>query len=372
MNLTTIPLQDGFQTTLTQEWDWQVGAMFVAEAPDFTFPAWETTYIVVNPTTTPQLAEIDSYDAVNNTLNVSNVTNLELGNGVVSTSRTHPVQSTVIISDNFNFWKDIKEAINSKISDDWTGLADGFDLSTPTSGVRIRDDAWNLRFTDNFNAEIDLTTIAAAAWADRKVAISAADATPDELDAKLLAWAWLSKTTNNPWGNENLQFDTDLTDATVFTTTQWNADKALKTDWSWNIDSSFQSTESVAGIVIKASDAEVVTGTENTKYVTAKQLHDNYSSATWHISNESQTLAWSGNLTFTIPANTEVILISPTNRQYAWMYTLTITGLTTCSIPSFLWSGNDVTATIVGSTVVIWGNSTSTTRSFTLSYYRNL
>lgn len=118
MDLTTIPLEDWFQTTLWQEWNGQAGTMFVNSVPNFTFPVWETTYVIVNPTTTPQLAEIDSYNPVNNSVNVVNVTGLELWNGVPSVEINHATQSPVIISDNFEFWKKIKSSINSKINKD--------------------------------------------------------------------------------------------------------------------------------------------------------------------------------------------------------------------------------------------------------------
>ncbi len=114
-NLNKIPLEDGFETSLSQEWDGQVGSVKVNTTPNFTFPAGVTTYIVVNPTKANiQIAEIDWYDAGLGTINVTNIT-LEKGASVPSTAQLHSVNSKVIISDNYQFWKDIRDAINSKM-----------------------------------------------------------------------------------------------------------------------------------------------------------------------------------------------------------------------------------------------------------------
>jgi len=119
-NLTSIPLEDWFETSLSQSYDWQLWTVNVNKVPNFTFPVWETTFIVINPKNDNiQIAEIDSYDAVLKTLNVSNIT-LEKWAWVNSTAQDHPVNSTLIISNNYQFWKNIKDAINSKIdADDW-------------------------------------------------------------------------------------------------------------------------------------------------------------------------------------------------------------------------------------------------------------
>jgi len=114
-NLTRIPLIDNYRTNLSQEWNWATGTVYVATTPTFTFPSWITTYIVVNPwKTNMQIAEINSYNSTNKTLNVSNIT-LEKWASVNSTAQTHTVWSEVIISDNYQFWLDILTAINSKI-----------------------------------------------------------------------------------------------------------------------------------------------------------------------------------------------------------------------------------------------------------------
>ncbi len=115
-NLENIPLIDWFETTLAQAWDWLVGTMYVNDIPSFTFPSGVTTYVVVNPgKSTMQVAEINAKSS--GQLTVSNVA-IEKGAGVNYTSVLHSAGSKVIISDNYEFWKDIRTAVNSKLDQD--------------------------------------------------------------------------------------------------------------------------------------------------------------------------------------------------------------------------------------------------------------
>lgn len=115
-NLENIPLIDWFETTLAQAWDWLVGTMYVNDIPSFTFPSGVTTYVVVNPgKSTMQVAEINAKSS--GQLTVSNVA-IEKGAGVNYTSILHSAGSKVIISDNYEFWKDIRTAVNSKLDQD--------------------------------------------------------------------------------------------------------------------------------------------------------------------------------------------------------------------------------------------------------------
>lgn len=71
------------------------------------------TYAVVNPgKSIQQVVEIDSMGV--GTLNVSSVT-VEKGAGVNYTAQTHSANNKVIISDNYQFRKDIRTAVNTKL-----------------------------------------------------------------------------------------------------------------------------------------------------------------------------------------------------------------------------------------------------------------
>lgn len=117
-NITAYPLQDWFETTLAQSWNGAVGTVYLNTAPSFTFPSGVKTYIVVNPwKTNMQVGEIDSLNVWLKTVNVSSIS---VGSwaGTTYTQESHSVWSTVIISDNYQFWKNIIDAVNTKI--DWT------------------------------------------------------------------------------------------------------------------------------------------------------------------------------------------------------------------------------------------------------------
>ena len=113
-NLTWIPAQDDFETTLAASWNGWVGSMLVFNIPEWTLPAWEHTFVVVEPwTDNMQVAEISGWTESPKALTVSDVW-IEKANGVMYTAKMHPANSIVRISNNYTFWKEIKEAVNSK------------------------------------------------------------------------------------------------------------------------------------------------------------------------------------------------------------------------------------------------------------------
>lgn len=112
-DLNKIPLIDFFETTLAQQYTGWLGAVYLNEVPNFTFPSGVTCYMVINPgRSNMQVVEIDSIWSW--TVNVSNI-NVKKGAGVNYTATTHGAQSKVIISDNYQYWDDIRTAINSKL-----------------------------------------------------------------------------------------------------------------------------------------------------------------------------------------------------------------------------------------------------------------
>jgi len=269
MNLTKIPQQDGFETKLSQEWDGNIWTVFLQTPPGFTMPVGETCYVVVQPTwANPKIAEFDSIDTWNNTINVTNVTLSTWAWIANPTWVTYPSNTEVIISDNYQFWKDISDVIASKLNSDGSNTTTTFDLEVAWSSFRIRLDAWDMKFTDDNNVEISLSTIAAAAWADRKTAISNADTTPWQLDDKIVAWNWLNKVIGTPAWDETLDLSLDI----------------IETNWlviTWDQLDIVNWDESNFGTSKKASDAENITWTENTKFITSKQL-----STTWVLASD--------------------------------------------------------------------------------------
>lgn len=184
MELKTIPLLDNFETTLSQEWDWQIWKMKVDDLPNIPLDAsgkfaWGfTTYVVVNPDKqNSQIAEIDGYNSQEKTLNVINV-NLEKWLNLNYNPSFASQKSIVRISNNFAFWKKIAEVVNSK--QDYGIWAITGDYFLNVSG--------SLKFKDGQNSEITLSDIAWKIGQNNKVSI---DWTDSSNFLKNKIWKWL-------------------------------------------------------------------------------------------------------------------------------------------------------------------------------------
>lgn len=113
-NLKWIPAQDDFETTLSATYNGGVWSMWVFHVPDSTLPMWEYTYAVIEPwTQNMQVVKISGWTSSPKALIVSDVA-IEKAEWVNYTAKSHPANSIVRISNNYQFWKDIKTAINSK------------------------------------------------------------------------------------------------------------------------------------------------------------------------------------------------------------------------------------------------------------------
>lgn len=168
-NLTRYPLQDNFETSLSQSWDGNVGSMHVNSVPDFTFPDGVLTYVVVNPKqSNMQVALIDGYNAEDQTLNVVSVV-VHSGAGVLYTPTGHQNGSIIRISDSYQFWEDIATAVNTKLDNDGGNVTTG-DFTLDVSGGI-------LTFADSDNAAVTLSDLTSGAGTDHKVLNTVADTT---------------------------------------------------------------------------------------------------------------------------------------------------------------------------------------------------
>lgn len=128
-NLNTLPLIDDYETTLSKERTGWVWTIFVKSVPWFTFPSWVTTYVVVDPgKSNMQLAVIDSYNVTNKTLNCTSIT-LKKWASLSYTQSTHSIWSIVRISNNYQFWEDLRSAVNTKLDDNWGNGIDYVDTT---------------------------------------------------------------------------------------------------------------------------------------------------------------------------------------------------------------------------------------------------
>lgn len=164
-DITTYPLEDWFETELSQARDWAVWTIYVNATPSFTFPAGVTTYIIVDPgKSTMQLAEIDDYDPDLKTIDVSSIS-VNKWAGVAYTQQSHQIGAKVRISHNYQFWKDIVDAVNTKVNTNDDDIAQG-----KFADATARDAYFTAPVNGNsayLTSEGKWTDYVAWAWADR-------------------------------------------------------------------------------------------------------------------------------------------------------------------------------------------------------------
>ena len=157
-NLKWIPAQDDFETTLSATYNGGVWSMWVFHVPDSTLPMWEYTYAVIEPwTQNMQVVKISGWTNNPKTLIVSDVA-VEKAEWVNYIAKSHPANSIVRISNSYQFWKDIKTAINSKAdpsiiwdySFSWNEISVAGDVAqlTPNGADVTISTNWNMKFQD--------------------------------------------------------------------------------------------------------------------------------------------------------------------------------------------------------------------------------
>lgn len=145
-NIENIPLQDNYDTTLTNRLEKLATAVTieVKDTPSYT-PTNTKTKAIINPgKSNAELVIITDYDATNRTITIETDGRAQpLYKGDTGTIQEHVSGSQLIISDNYAFWNEIAESNNSKA--DQLGLpndvyADAIArdaaLPTPSNGMQ--------------------------------------------------------------------------------------------------------------------------------------------------------------------------------------------------------------------------------------------
>lgn len=309
-DVSTYPLEDWFETTLAQEWDGATGTVYVNSTPDFTFPSGVTTYIVVNPgKSTMQLAEVDSYDSAANTFNITNVT-LNKGAGSSYSQETHAVGSVVRISDNFEFWSELVTAINTKVDGNvrWfpayaDDTARDAAITTPVNGMMIYNTADGVlqQYISGGWADVD-------AWSTPNASETVAGKVEIATDAEITSWSWtwvtwavLSVTPTQLKKSISLKNSISSTDETdeFVVNDGWEDKRITKA----NLRDDLAASTTVKGTVEMCTDAEAAAGTDETRYINAKQLADNAGGVTVDVVNFTRSLSaasWTVNISHSL------------------------------------------------------------------------
>ena len=281
-NLETLPLEDWFETSLSQSWDGATWTLNVNATPNFTFPSGVTTYIVVNPTNSNiQIAEINAYSSWAKTLTVNNIT-LEKWASVNSTAQSHAVNSKVIISDNYQFWNDIRTAINSKVNaDDGLGViyadatARDAAITSPTNWMQVYVTALGL-FTDYISGAWTNRATWSTVNATETVAGKIELPTDAQVTAKTALWeTWATICPTNAQIGKSVGLK--VVDASIAETDHIVFDKA----WTDNkmlisvLREQLASDETVKGFSERATDAEAAAFVDTTRFINSFQLGAN-------------------------------------------------------------------------------------------------
>lgn len=210
-NLSTLPINDDFETTLSSSWNGAVGTVSVNDTPTGSMPASTYSYIVVNPwLSNMQVAKIDGWVS-DTSFNVTDI-DIPYWPGGNYTAKTHAANSVVRFSNNYAFWKDIQTAIATK--------ADQSDIDVLLGNFTFTDSeieaTGSMTFSDGETSPVTLKTLATGAPADQYVAVSENDTTVWHLDDKFGSWAWLTETITNPAWNEVLTVSIDTSDTDIF------------------------------------------------------------------------------------------------------------------------------------------------------------
>ena len=205
-DLLAVQQQDNYSTRLASKYTAGGASMVMQRAPSFAYSV--SFYITVEPgTDNARSYKISGISST--TLTVSGSAPVASYEGETPTAIDHPAGSKVIISNNYKFYDDIRDAINSKL-DETGGTVASFDLQITGSDFRIRKDGNDMKLTDDNQSEVSLSTLAAAAGTDEKTRVSNNDTTSGYLNGKLTGGDGITLTEANDGGNETLDIDVDL------------------------------------------------------------------------------------------------------------------------------------------------------------------
>ena len=293
--LTNIPLQDNYKSTLSQAWDGNVWTIYVNTVPSFTFPSWVKTYICVDPwKANMQVARISAYDATLKTITVDNIT-LDKGNGVAYTAQTHTVGSVIEISDNYQFREDILTAMNTKVNTNSSDTDIGkFANAAARDAYFTSPVNWNSAY---LTTEGKWTDYVGGAWVDR-----ATGSTPN---ASTTVAGKVEKATS---GEVTAGTSTWWTGAELFV---WPAELKTVTDW---LTTSINTKPSIA------TNATASTGSNTTNAVNPLQLKRYFwpepSAGTTYTAASASGTLWSTSWTTYLQARIWTI-------WRTWTYTVT-------------------------------------------------
>lgn len=139
MTLLTYPMQDNFETKLSQARNGATGTVYVQTAPSFTMPASSFTVVTVDPWTDKEQAFImDSFNTSAKTLNCYSIS-VDKWPSLAYTQQSHSVGAKVIISNNYRNWKKVKDELDWKA---WLADTNTWSGTQTFSGAVVNTLSW--------------------------------------------------------------------------------------------------------------------------------------------------------------------------------------------------------------------------------------
>ena len=258
-NLNGIPSADYFETRLANLWSGINGVVHVEAVPAWSLPAGEYSYIVVNPwESNMQVAKVDWWDSDALTFNVIDAWNTSAGIWDLYEVKPHPAWSKVRFSNNYAFWKDIQEAVNSKADDSsisavWKSNDYGdLDNKPAISTVWLSND---------YNDLDNLPTPVSIDWADKILNLSWSNVLSATVSASYNSW-----TKKITLYGKNSEVLSEI-DCTAFIKDGMIQDVKIVTDPAWYapwkyLEFDFNTDSGTEDIYIALSDLAVYTAWE--------------------------------------------------------------------------------------------------------------
>ena len=178
----------------------------VKKPVSFTLTGGDKQYAVLEPNTVNEEGVLISAVAEGGQDLTIEERGLPTYQGGPASTRSHGGGSTIIITDNWQTFEDIKDSINSKYNKTGgilTGPVQFDDVNVEID--RVGDD---MVFKDVNQSPVTLSELAAAAGTDEKSKVSANDTTSGYLNGKLVSGTGIVLTENNDGGNETLTIST--------------------------------------------------------------------------------------------------------------------------------------------------------------------
>ena len=312
-NTTLAPLENAYKTVLTASIDAVTTTIIVDVAPSITVPAGKKIPAVLDPKN--NFREVVFITGI-----AGSTLTVERGgpdyDGGPSTANAHSAGSTIVITNPFNIFKDYADAIDSKLDSDGGNPTTTWDLNVSGSNFRFRLDVGtgDMLFTDDNQAEVSLSVLAAAAGVDDKAKVSVADTTSKYLDDAITissgAGATVVKSIVNPGGNETLNIDVALdtagagvSDHEVYTPaflTGGNAPETIIAIWDSVADGAFSIT--IDGVVREITGLDFQTPAVLSMADVAAVIQAGIRAVT----TSTETCTWSGAEFVITSANTTV------------------------------------------------------------------